>query len=188
MENYLLSVVIPVYNAEKYIEQAINSVLSQTFKNTEILLIDDGSTDNSVAIIKKIQKKCDRIKLIQQSKLGASAARNNGIEHAQGKYFITMDADDTIEPEMHGYMIAQAEEKCADAVICNLSGVRNGGKTIIRHKLNYPYDTLLNRDYIEKEVIFSYIAAGSAGVIDYWIKSGYKEKCVKLGFEISKNV
>ena len=151
MENYLLSVIIPVYNAEKYIEQALNSVLNQTFTNSEILLVDDGSTDNSVNIIKKLQKKCDRIKLIQQSNSGASAARNKGIEYAQGKYIIMMDADDTIEPEMHEYMITQAEEKGADMVICNFATVT---KKITLNKLNYPYDTLLDRNYIEKQVIY----------------------------------
>ena len=154
MKEYLLSVIIPVYNVEKYIEQTVKSVLNQTFTNSEIVIVDDGSVDNSVNIVKALQKDCDRIKIIEQKNSGASAARNRGIEEASGKYIIMMDSDDTIEPEMHEYMIRQAEEKSADMVICNFSTIENGGKTVTLNKLNYPYDMLLDREYIEKEVIY----------------------------------
>ena len=92
--------------------------------------------------------------MIQLKNAGASAARNKGIENAQGKYVIMMDSDDTIEPEMHEYMVKQAEEKSADMVICNYSTIMNEGKNVVVNKLNYPYDTLLDRKYIEKEVIY----------------------------------
>lgn len=163
MKEYLLSVVIPLYNVEKYIERTIKSVLNQTYTNTEIVIVDDGSTDNSVNIVKEYQKDCDRIKIIEQKNSGASAARNRGIEAASGKYIIMMDSDDTIEPEMHEYMIRQAEDKSADMVICNYSTIEDGGKKVVLNKLNYPYDTLLDREYIEKEVIYYSVCKTNIG-------------------------
>ncbi len=149
----LLSIVIPLYNAEKYIKETLCSVLKQTFTNSEILIIDDGSTDNSVNIVKSLQKNYDRIKLIQQENSGASAARNRGIREANGKYIIMMDADDTIEDTMHETMVSKAEELNADMVVCNFATVLNNGQKRIVHKFDYPCDVLLDRKYIEKEVI-----------------------------------
>lgn len=149
--SYLLSVLIPVYNAEKYLQDTINSVLEQKFKNSEIILVDDGSTDKSVEIIKEFQKNTERIKLIQQSNSGASAARNRAIEAATGKYVIMLDSDDIIEPEMHYDMINKAEETNVDMVVCNYKTIKNG--RICETKLNYPYNIRLERDYIENEVI-----------------------------------
>ena len=87
-----VSVIIPVYNAEKYIAATIQSVLSQTYENFEILIIDDGSPDNSVEVCK--QFKDSRIKIIRQANRGLAGARNTGIRHAQGDYFAFLDADD----------------------------------------------------------------------------------------------
>lgn len=97
MSNPMLSVIMPVYNKEKWIENTLHSVINQTFFDSEIIIIDDGSTDSSLEIVEK----CDRIKVLKQKNKGASAARNVGIDTARGKYIIMLDADDTIEPNMH---------------------------------------------------------------------------------------
>lgn len=88
----LFSIIIPLYNKEKYIKDTINCVLQQTIANFELLIIDDGSTDNSVEIVKKFLD--GRIKIIHQKNSGVSAARNNGIRQAKGKYITFLDADD----------------------------------------------------------------------------------------------
>ena len=89
----LVSIIIPMYNRSKYIEECINSVIHQTYKNLEIIIIDDASTDNSVEIVKSIND--DRIKIIKLEKnLGASNARNIGIKNAKGKYICFLDSDD----------------------------------------------------------------------------------------------
>lgn len=89
-----VSVIIPVYNAELYLEQCINSVLNQTLKNTEIICVDDGSKDNSLKILKKYEKQDKRIKVLSQENKGAGAARNFGLKYATGKYVHFLDADD----------------------------------------------------------------------------------------------
>jgi len=95
----LVSVIIPCYNAEEYIAQAIESVLNQTHKNFELLIINDGSTDNSENIIKKYQQEDTRIKYYFQSNQGVSSARNEALKHSSGKIIAFLDSDDAWEPE-----------------------------------------------------------------------------------------
>ena len=96
MEKDLISIIIPVYNAEEYIQKTIQTVKNQTYKNWEAILIDDNSTDNSVSIIKKNLQ--HNIKLIElKENCGPSIARNKGIEIAKGKYIVYLDADDLWE-------------------------------------------------------------------------------------------
>ena len=93
----LLSVIIPVYNVEPYLEQCLDSVINQTYKNLEIICINDGSTDNSLKILEKYQKKDSRIKLINQKNKGVAAARNAGLDIATGEYITFVDSDDYLE-------------------------------------------------------------------------------------------
>lgn len=92
-----ISIIVPVYNSQLYIEKCISSLLNQTYKNIELLIIDDGSTDNSTSIIKKLKKQDGRIKLIRQKNLGANIARGRGIKNASGEYCMFVDSDDWIE-------------------------------------------------------------------------------------------
>lgn len=94
-----VSIIIPCYNAEKYIAQAIESVLNQTYKDYEVIIINDGSNDASEAVVKKYQELDNRIKYFSQENLGVSATRNRGIEMATGSFFAFLDSDDTWEPE-----------------------------------------------------------------------------------------
>lgn len=94
--NKLISVIMPCYNAEKYIAEAIQSVQNQSLKDWELLIVDDSSTDNSANIAEKFAKEDDRIQLIKQPNSGACRARNNGIEHAKGEYIKFLDADDVL--------------------------------------------------------------------------------------------
>lgn len=93
----LISIIVPVYNAEKYLDRCVKSILSQTYPNIEIILVNDGSKDNSEAICKKWVKKDKRVTLINKENGGASSARNLGIEKAKGKFVQFVDADDFIE-------------------------------------------------------------------------------------------
>src|SRR5699024_4231172 len=96
INNPLVSVIIPVYNVENYLEECLNTVLNQSYKNIETIAINDGSTDDSAKIL-EIYKKKYNIKLIHQTNQGQSVARNRGINIAQGKYIYFLDADDFIE-------------------------------------------------------------------------------------------
>lgn len=96
-----ISVIIPVYNVEKYLDECLTSVINQTLKDIEIICIDDGSTDNSAAIVEKYTAQDGRIKLIRHEKnKGLSAARNTGLEHAAGDFIYFLDSDDYIEPDL----------------------------------------------------------------------------------------
>lgn len=99
MEKIKISVIVPVFNAEKYLKMCLNSLVSQTLKNIEIICIDDGSTDNSLAILDKFKSKDNRIKIIKQKNYGVSMARNNGISEAQGEYIGFVDADDWVDKD-----------------------------------------------------------------------------------------
>lgn len=95
MNNELVSIIMPAYNAEKYIEEAIESVIKQTYENWELLIVDDGSADSTVALVQKFVAKDSRIKLIHLSKnCGVANARNVAIENAQGRYLAFLDSDD----------------------------------------------------------------------------------------------
>lgn len=116
-----ISVIIPVYNQERYLEQCLDSVLGQTFRNMEILCIDDGSTDGSAKILEKYASRDERLHVLQQSNAGAGAARNLGLRHARGTYLSFLDSDDFFEPDMLEKAYKQAQTDTADFVVfkCN---------------------------------------------------------------------
>lgn len=118
MEEDLISVIIPVYNVEKYIERCIESITRQTYTNLEIIIIDDGSKDNSKAICQKLENKDKRIKIYSQENKGAAAARNYGISKANGEYIGFVDSDDYIEEKMYEELIHSLKENNADIAIC----------------------------------------------------------------------
>ena len=94
------TIIVPIYNAEKYINKCIDSILAQTYKNIEIILVNDGSTDNSLEICKEYKKKDKRIKVFNQKNSGVSQARNKGIDNATGELIIFVDSDDWIDADM----------------------------------------------------------------------------------------
>ena len=96
----MISVIVPIYNAGKLLEACVDSIRTQTYEDLEILLVDDGSTDGSLDVMRDFEKKDNRIRLVFCSHGGVSAARNRGIEESQGEFISFVDADDTIEPEM----------------------------------------------------------------------------------------
>lgn len=95
----LVGIIIPVYNVEKYIRRCLDTVISQTYKNIEVLLIDDGSSDSSYSICQEYSKKDNRLKLLHKENGGVSSARNIGIDVANGKYISFVDAGDWVEPD-----------------------------------------------------------------------------------------
>jgi glycosyltransferase involved in cell wall biosynthesis len=114
-----ISVVIPVYNVEKYLHRCVDSILNQTFQEFEIILINDGSTDRSGQICDEYTKKDKRIRVLHKKNARVAAARNDGIKMAKGKYVSLIDSDDWIEPEMYQNMINKAEEMNLDFIMCD---------------------------------------------------------------------
>lgn len=103
--NIVISIIIPVYNVEKYIEECLNSIINQTYKNLEIIVIDDGSTDNSYQVCKHIANKDNRIKLFKKTNSGVSDTRNYGIKKATGDYISFIDADDYLDLKTYEIVI-----------------------------------------------------------------------------------
>jgi|SRR6218665_360734 len=112
----LISIVVPVYNVEKYLSQCIQSVINQTYNNLEIILVNDGSTDSSLSICKEYAQKDSRIIVIDQINQGLSGARNSGIAIAKGKYISFLDSDDWLELDTFEKTVHLAEQKRLDLV------------------------------------------------------------------------
>lgn len=146
-ENPLVSIVIPIYNAEKTLEACLNSVLNQTASDYEIVLIDDGSTDQSADICRSyITKYGEKVRYFRQENSGPATARNKGIDNSKGKYVGFVDADDTIVPNMIQTMSEAAEHYQVDMVICAYWW-RNGQKEkAITYKL--PEGVYKSTDYM----------------------------------------
>lgn len=120
MKKIDVSVIIPVYNAEKYIEKCIESVLNQTLENIEIILVNDGSTDCSQEILERYKKKFpNKVKLITQKNKGVMEARIEGYNHASGEYIAFLDNDDFVEDTMYEKLYKKAKTDNLDMVICN---------------------------------------------------------------------
>ncbi len=116
MENKKVSIIVPVYNVELYIEDCLNSLLNQTYSNYEIILINDGSTDNSIEICSKYND--PKIKIFNQNNKGVSIARNVGISLATGQYIMFVDADDMVSEKYIENLIKSIEETNTDMVVC----------------------------------------------------------------------
>ena len=146
MKRPLVSIIVPVYNVEKYLARCLDSLINQTFKDIEIICVNDGSPDNSLNILENYSKKDERIKIISQENKGLSAARNTGIKYANGEYIAFVDSDDWIDLNFY--------EKLYNAIIrtnCDIAVA-----TIVRKKkyykkfrVHYTEEKIFN-DFIEK--------------------------------------
>ena len=135
MKNDLISIIIPVYKVEKYLEKCIESVLKQTYTNLQIILVDDGSPDNCGKICDEYAKKDSRIEVIHKVNGGLSDARNVGISKAKGRYIGFVDSDDYIKEDMYEILLNLIKKYDADVSICNLYDVIDGNECI-RNKEN----------------------------------------------------
>lgn len=117
MPKPLVSIIVPTYNVEKYIEECMESLLAQTYENSEIIVLDDASTDNTVKLLEKYTHKINLIK--NKENKGQGRRRNQGIKHAKGKYIYFMDADDWLEKEAITALVTQAEKTNAELVRFN---------------------------------------------------------------------
>ena len=149
-EKALISIIIPVYKVEKYLEKCIQSVINQTYENLQIILVDDGSPDNCGKICDEYAKKDHRIEVIHKSNGGLSDARNKGLEIAKGEYIGFVDSDDYIEADMYEVLYNLLKQYNADVSICNFYTVSQG-KISIKNADNGIND--YNRIEILKEIL-----------------------------------
>ena len=173
----VVSVIIPVYNQEKYLRECLDSVCNQSLQNIEVICVNDGSTDNSKEILGIYAKRDSRIRILSQKNQGAGAARNLGMQIAKGKYLSFLDSDDIFEPLMLETMVRAIEKDNADVLVCRSdrfdtnTGIRESMPWSIRKDLLpnfipfnsgdvkknffelfvwWPWDKLYRKDYIDK--------------------------------------
>lgn len=115
-----ISIIVPIYKTEKYLNRCVNSLINQTFKNFELILVDDGSPDACPVLCDKWGKRDTRIKVIHKKNGGLSSARNAGLNIAQGKYIGFVDSDDWIEPDMYELLYNAAEKYQTDYSAVNM--------------------------------------------------------------------
>lgn len=175
-ENFKVSIVIPIYNSQDYLEECIRSVLSQSYKNTEIILVNDGSVDGSLLICEKYQKLNSNILVKNQKNLGIVLARKTGIENATGDYITFVDSDDYVEPDYIEKLMSNIYEN--DLVTSGL---------IYRDK--YTYDGILPGDYdvnINSPVIKNMIYAKdniNIGILTNMCGKMFKTDLVKKSYK-----
>ena len=128
--NPLISIIVPVYNTEEYLQQCIDSILEQTYSTLEIILVDDGSTDLSGSICDIYATKDSRIKVIHKKNCGLSAARNTGLDTASGDYICFVDSDDYIDTKLCERIVNILSETCVDIVAFDIALVDEKGKDI----------------------------------------------------------
>lgn len=123
----LLSIIIPVYNVRDYIEQCVLSVLQQDYREIEVIIVDDGSTDGSSIICDELSSRDDRIKIFHQENMGMSGARNTGLKNVHGDYIGFIDSDDWIEDKMFSMMVNEMRFEDADIVMCRNQHISSEG-------------------------------------------------------------
>lgn len=139
-----ISIIVPVYNVEKYLQQCIDSILVQTFRDLELILVDDGSPDNCPALCDAAAQKDDRIRVIHQKNGGLSAARNAGLDAARGEWIGFVDSDDTIAPEMYEVLWNRVQADETQLAVCNYICVTQEGVQLPQ-KCTIQKDSVLDR-------------------------------------------
>lgn len=140
-----VSVIVPVYNTEKYLYKCLNSLINQTLKQIEIIIVNDGSKDSSDSIIKQFMIENKNIVYIKKDNGGLSSARNVGIDHASGEYIAFVDSDDWVETDMYEKMYLKAKENNFDLVMCDFNEIHQNKA--------FPYPCHLTKDLFQKEEI-----------------------------------
>lgn len=135
----LISIIVPVYNVEKYIHECVDSIINQTYKNIEIILVDDGSPDNCGKICDEYAEKDSRIKVIHKENGGLSDARNCGIDAASGEWLMFVDSDDYIESDMAQKLLDAAKKENADMAVCSV--------TLFKDNKRYTPDTYFSPEH-----------------------------------------
>lgn len=140
----LISVIVPVYNVEQYLEKCVNSIRNQTYKNLEIILVDDGTRDDGGILCDVLAKIDDRIKVIHKENGGLSDARNAGLDVAEGEYIAFVDGDDFIHPQMYDTMIHMIEEEESDMAVCGFASVGEDAEIDMEEEIFTKSEVFLN--------------------------------------------
>lgn len=187
MDSPMVSVIVPIYNAEKYMYKCIESIQNQSLKNIEIILINDGSTDNSGTIADEYAKKDKRIKVIHQENSGPSVARNKGIEIATGKYIGFVDIDDYIEPTMYEELYNSAYYKNIQVAMCGYIEKYLYDESYMVVKSNLQSNKVYDEEGIKKNIISTFAKNENYGFYSMCNKIYLREWLVNSSIKIDIN-
>ena len=184
LDGILISVIIPVFNVQEYVEECVKSVLDQSYQNIEIIIINDGSTDASSDICKRIANMDSRIRLIEQKNIGLGETRNRGIELAKGDYIAFVDSDDYIHTDFLKILLNKAEETGADIIEGEYEVLKDGFK-----KLNYSFKNTspFFLDDNNKELFYKFYYFGSIYKHFAWDKLYKKEFLIRNNIRFGDN-
>lgn len=149
-----VSIIVPIYNVEKYLSKCIESICNQTLEEIEIILVNDGSTDKSLEIIEEYKKNDSRIRVINQKNKGVSIARNNGLKIAKGEYIAFVDPDDWIDKNMYEVLYLESKSEY-DVVLCDHT-IKDKNRSILK-KYEINNNTVLYRKEIINEIVPQFI-------------------------------
>lgn len=143
----LISVIVPVYNTAQYLRRCIDSITNQTYKNLEIICVDDGSTDGSGRILDELQKRDSRVKVFHNENKGVSAARNFALNHANGDYIGFVDSDDYISEEYYQYLVSGFADNKVDIVTCGYYFDKEGNVKRAENQKEVPTESIPVREF-----------------------------------------
>lgn len=158
MSKAKISIIIPVYNVEKYLETCLESVINQTMSELEIICVNDGSTDRSPEILEEFAKNDERIKIINKENGGIASARNKALDHVKGDYIGFVDSDDWIEPHMYETLYKNAEKNDSDMVMCSAHRFDEITRELL---YDMPYFTLECFDETFNDTVFNHQTTGN---------------------------
>lgn len=184
MDSPLISIIVPVYNIENYIAQCVDSICKQTYRNLEIILIDDGSKDKSGKICDVIAKNDKRIHVIHKVNEGVVTARKTGVEYCTGEYVLFVDGDDWIDKDMIDAMVSTLSQKSVDLVICGLIKYIDDKSQVEEEP--YYNEGCYEREHIEKMIFPKMIYTGEYyfyGVIPAVFCKLYKKSLIANALE-----
>lgn len=183
MSNPMISIIVPIYRVEKYLKECVDSILAQTYKNFELILVDDGSPDNCPAICDEYAKQDDRVVVVHKKNGGLSDARNAGLDIAKGEYIGFVDSDDYISPIMYETLMNRIISDQSDLAICQYTYVDDSGKIIKKEKTD---KVISKKSYSPKEFILELFIPHGVDYVVAWSKLYKKEIFNILRFPIGK--
>lgn len=181
----MVSVIVPVYNVKPYLQECVKSILAQTYREIELILVDDGSTDGSGEMCDAYAKMDNRVIALHQKNTGPGAARNYGIKTARGDYIGFVDSDDSIAPVMYQTMMELAAQLNVEMVACGYKILRGTEKESVFIPLKN--NTILGREEIVKKVLPELIGKGRFGYASLWNKLYRKDFLTNNHLEMEEN-